>query len=101
MMTLAGYTAMNPEERLVMGYIWKTAEYPWLNVWHQPNDGQAIRTRVWNSAPPASASLTSCCSKTMSPFLGATHLNTSMPAKPLKNRGFVSWLLSLKASVRW
>lgn len=33
-------TAINPEEYLVMGYIWKTAEYPWLNVWHQPKDGK-------------------------------------------------------------
>jgi hypothetical protein len=33
-------TAINPEEHLVMGYIWKTTEYPWLNVWHQARDGK-------------------------------------------------------------
>lgn len=33
-------TAINPEEHLVMGYIWKTAAYPWINVWHQPKDGK-------------------------------------------------------------
>ncbi len=32
-------TALNPEKNIIMGYIWKSSEYPWLNVWHQPLDG--------------------------------------------------------------
>ena len=38
--TMGWITAVNPEEHLVMGYIWNTTEYPWLNVWHQPKDGR-------------------------------------------------------------
>ena len=26
-------TACNPRKRLLIGYIWKTREYPWLNIW--------------------------------------------------------------------
>lgn len=33
-------TALNPEENILMGYIWKTREYPWLNVWHMSKDGK-------------------------------------------------------------
>ncbi len=33
-------TALNPDANILMGYIWKTAEYPWLNVWHMSKDGQ-------------------------------------------------------------
>jgi len=33
-------TALNPDENLLMGYVWKTAEYPWLNVWHMSKDGK-------------------------------------------------------------
>ena len=28
-------TAFSPESGLMLGYIWKTEEYPWLNIWHQ------------------------------------------------------------------
>jgi hypothetical protein len=27
-------TATNPAKGLLLGYVWKTKEYPWLNVWH-------------------------------------------------------------------
>ena len=33
-------TASSPESGLMLGYIWKTAEYPWINIWHQRQDGQ-------------------------------------------------------------
>jgi hypothetical protein len=33
-------TALNPDKHILMGYIWKTADYPWLNVWHHPIDGK-------------------------------------------------------------
>jgi hypothetical protein len=33
-------TALNPNKDILMGYIWKTGEYPWLNVWHHPIDGK-------------------------------------------------------------
>lgn len=33
--TLGWVTALHPGKRLLMGYVWKTAEYPWINVWQQ------------------------------------------------------------------
>lgn len=33
-------TAFNPMEKLVLGYIWKTKDYPWVNVWHQSKNGK-------------------------------------------------------------
>ena len=33
-------TAANPEKGLLMGYVWKTADYPWLHVWHGLKDGK-------------------------------------------------------------
>jgi hypothetical protein len=33
-------TALNPGKRLVLGYIWKTAEYPWLNIWRHVEAGK-------------------------------------------------------------
>lgn len=31
-------TATNPDQRLLIGYIFNTAEYPWLNLWHWKKD---------------------------------------------------------------
>ena len=43
------FTAMNPEQRLLLGYLFRRAEFPWLNVWeaNQPatNDQPAMLTR--------------------------------------------------------
>ena len=33
-------TAASPQCGLLMGYVWNTAEYPWLNVWHDVRDGK-------------------------------------------------------------
>jgi hypothetical protein len=33
-------TALNPNEKILMGYVWKVEEYPWLNVWHQTKNGE-------------------------------------------------------------
>ena len=35
-------TALNPEKRLVLGYIWKTSEYPWLNIWRHVEGGKPM-----------------------------------------------------------
>ncbi|MBC7889699.1 MAG: hypothetical protein H7Z13_17625 [Ferruginibacter sp.] len=35
-------TATNATEKLMLGYIWKTSEYPWVNVWQQWRDD-----RLW------------------------------------------------------
>ena len=35
-------TATNAAEKLMLGYIWKTSEYPWVNVWQQWRDN-----RLW------------------------------------------------------
>lgn len=33
-------TATSPSTGQLVGYIWKTADYPWLNVWHYKKDGK-------------------------------------------------------------
>ncbi len=33
-------TAANPEKRLLIGYVWKTDDYPWLHIWHGIKDGK-------------------------------------------------------------
>lgn len=37
--------AVNPQQRLLVGYLWSLADYPWLNVWHQYKQGN-IRGRA-------------------------------------------------------
>ncbi|WP_430907869.1 hypothetical protein [Maribacter sp. 2-571] len=38
--SLGWATAINAEKGLLVGYVWHTREYPWLNVWHQYRDGK-------------------------------------------------------------
>lgn len=33
-------TACNPRQQLLIGYFWKTSEYPWLNVWRYLQNGK-------------------------------------------------------------
>ncbi len=33
-------TAANPGAGLLIGYIWKTSDYPWFNVWRATNNGK-------------------------------------------------------------
>ena len=33
-------TACNPKKGLLLGYIWRTAEYPWLNIWRYLREGK-------------------------------------------------------------
>jgi hypothetical protein len=40
--SLAWVTAYNPDENLLFGYFWKNREYPWLNVWHQQENGKPV-----------------------------------------------------------
>ncbi|MBC8032842.1 MAG: hypothetical protein H7Y03_01760 [Chitinophagaceae bacterium] len=32
-------TATSPSKQLLIGYVWRTSEYPWLNIWHHSKDG--------------------------------------------------------------
>jgi hypothetical protein len=32
-------TACNPSKNLMLGYIWKTGEYPWINFWRSMENG--------------------------------------------------------------
>jgi hypothetical protein len=32
-------TACNPGKGLLIGYVWRTADYPWLNIWRYMRDG--------------------------------------------------------------
>ena len=33
-------TAANPKAKLLLGYIWDTGHYPWLNIWRHREDGR-------------------------------------------------------------
>ena len=33
-------TASSPECGLLIGYVWNSSEYPWLNLWHKMKDGK-------------------------------------------------------------
>jgi hypothetical protein len=33
-------TASSPKHSLIIGYIWKTSEYPWLNLWRHSDNGK-------------------------------------------------------------
>ena len=33
-------TACNPGQQLLMGYLWKTEDYPWLNIWRHIDKGR-------------------------------------------------------------
>ena len=35
-------TAANAAKGLLIGYVWKTAEYPWLNMWRRVEDGRPL-----------------------------------------------------------
>lgn len=35
-------TAASPSKELLIGYVWKTAEYPWLNIWRHVVDGKPL-----------------------------------------------------------
>ena len=38
--TIGWATASNSDKQLLVGYVWNTKEYPWLNVWHQSENGE-------------------------------------------------------------
>jgi len=38
--TTGWVTAFDPESRLLYGFVWKTTDYPWLNVWNYNQNGQ-------------------------------------------------------------
>jgi len=33
-------TAASPDKHLLIGYIWRTADYPWLHIWHGIKNGK-------------------------------------------------------------
>ncbi len=35
-------TAVDPASGLLLGYLWPTADYPWLNIWRQRANGQVV-----------------------------------------------------------
>jgi hypothetical protein len=39
---LGWVTAVNPQKELLLGYIWKTSDYPWLNIWRHVQDGKPL-----------------------------------------------------------
>jgi hypothetical protein len=36
--TFGWVTATNPDQKLLLGYVFRTKEYPWLNLWHWKKD---------------------------------------------------------------
>ena len=39
---LGWVTAYSPAHGLILGYVWRTAEYPWLNIWRHVSDGKPL-----------------------------------------------------------
>jgi hypothetical protein len=39
---LGWVTATNASKELLLGYIWRTADYPWLNIWRHVTDGKPL-----------------------------------------------------------
>ena len=39
---LGWVTALSPTHGLVLGYIWRRSEYPWLNIWRHVQDGKPL-----------------------------------------------------------
>ena len=39
---LGWVTALSPTYRLVLGYVWRRSEYPWLNIWRHVQDGKPL-----------------------------------------------------------
>jgi hypothetical protein len=37
--SLGWVTACNAKQGLLLGYMWRTADYPWINIWQQWRDG--------------------------------------------------------------
>lgn len=36
-----GYViAFDPKSKVMLGYVWKLADYPWINIWHQMVEGK-------------------------------------------------------------
>jgi len=35
-------TAITPSKGLLLGYLWKTSEYPWLNIWRHVDKGKPL-----------------------------------------------------------
>ncbi len=38
--TIGWVTAATPDKNLLIGYVWKTADYPWLHIWHGTKNGK-------------------------------------------------------------
>jgi len=41
----AWFTAVNPRLRILIGYCWKSADFPWLGMW---NESRSMHTPPWN-----------------------------------------------------
>jgi hypothetical protein len=39
---LGWVTAVNPSKELLVGYLFKTADYPWLNIWRHVQNGRPL-----------------------------------------------------------
>ncbi len=35
-------TAVSPSSRLLLGYLWKTSDYPWVSVWRDVREGRPV-----------------------------------------------------------
>jgi hypothetical protein len=49
---LAFATAVHPQKRLIVGWIWKPAQYPWLQSWEEyPTSGKLARGLEFSTQP--------------------------------------------------
>lgn len=40
--TFGWVMAYNPREGLLLGYVWRLEDYPWLNIWNHHQDGEPV-----------------------------------------------------------
>jgi hypothetical protein len=50
--THAYVTAIHPQKKLIVGWIWRTADYPWLQNWENyPENGKLARGLEFSTQP--------------------------------------------------
>jgi hypothetical protein len=50
--TYAYATALHPQKRLIVGWIWRTADFPWLQSWESyPTNGKLARGLEFSTQP--------------------------------------------------
>ncbi len=91
-------TAYNPKYKLLLGYVWKTKDYPWLHIWHGTKDGKLTAkglefgtTGLGDTSPLEQRFLLN--------FYGVTNLNY-VDANTSVNKSYICFLLNLDDNIK-